>query len=67
MDAKFPLAPTESPSAAPADPGVGIVLLPVVRIPREGFHIADSAEEGRRILETVDPFRSFGERQEGTI
>jgi hypothetical protein len=66
MDAKYLLAPTESPSAAPADPGVGIVLLHVVRIPRGGFPVADSAEEVRRIPETVDPFRSFGERQEGT-
>ena len=66
MDAKFPLAPTESPSAAPTDPGAGIVLLPVVRIPREGFHIADSAEEVRRILETVDQSHSFGKGQEGS-
>jgi hypothetical protein len=66
MDAKFPFAPTESPSAAPADPGVGIVLLHVVRISREGFPVADSAEEVRRILETVDQSRSFGELQEGT-
>ncbi len=38
---------------------------PIVRIRRDGFPCADSAEEVRRILETVDRACAIGMRREG--
>ena len=66
MDAKAPIPPVESPLPALVDRGAEIVLHPVVRIRRDGFPGSDSAEEGRRILETVDRACAIGMRQEGT-
>jgi hypothetical protein len=66
MDAKALIPPVESPLPALVDRGTEIVLHPVARIPRDGFPVADSAEEVRRILETVDRACAIGMRQEGT-
>ena len=66
MDVKIPILPIASPPPAPVDRGAEIVLHPVVRIRRDGFPGADSAEEVRRILETVDRACAIGMRQEGT-
>lgn len=63
MDEKVPFPPpVESSPGIPADPEAEIILHPVVRIRREGFPCADSAEEVRRILETVDRARALGVR-----
>ena len=66
MDAKAPPPLVEFPPPAPVNRGAEIVLHPVVRIRRDGFPGADSAEEVRRILETVDRACAIGMRQEGT-
>lgn len=66
MDAKVPFPPVESSQTASVDRGAVIGLHPVVRIRRDGFPGADSAQEVRRILETVDRACTIGMRQEGT-
>lgn len=65
MDAKAPIPPVESLPPALVDRGAEIVLHPVVRIRRDEFPGSDSAEEVRRILETVDRACAIGMRQEG--
>jgi hypothetical protein len=66
MDVKAPIPPVEPSPPSLADRGAEIVLHPVVRIRRDGFPGADSAEEVRRILDTVDRACAVGMRQEGT-
>jgi hypothetical protein len=66
MDAKAPFSPVETPSVTSAGPETEIILHPVARIPRDGFPVADSAEEVRGILETGDRACALGMRKEGT-
>jgi len=66
MDAKALIPPVESSLPALVDRETEIVLHPVVRIRRDEFPGSDSAEEVRRILETVDRSCAIGMRQEGT-
>jgi hypothetical protein len=64
MDAKVSLPLVKSQRMSLVVRGAVIVPHSVVRSRRDGFPGADSAEEVRRILETVDQACTTGMRQE---